>query len=98
MHLQINIMAEVLGINKEGTKVIITIRNGLLCQKTTPFVYECGSDVYAELLASHLNKKIGDAIEQVRKTEYEQGWRDKAKKKPKRNWFPSWWEHFYRND
>jgi hypothetical protein len=51
------------------------------------FNYECSDDVHAELLRVYFNKKITDRIEDVRKQEYERGYKDGRAKVAKASWF-----------
>ena len=55
-----------------------------------PLTFEAGTEWAAELLLDFINHGIEKRIENVRRLEYEAGWKDaKAKKRPKRTWFLS---------
>ena len=79
-----------ININKHGTTVKVSIETGLIASSSDVLLYwECGNDVFAELLTNQLRKKLADRIQAIRQEEYEQGWKDAKAKKRKRTWFAS---------
>ena len=64
------------------TKVTVKMEGGPL-NTTFWFNHECGNKYYAELLAAHFNKKLGDVIRRVREEEYNKGYKDGRAKRGK---------------
>jgi hypothetical protein len=78
-----------IGIKREGTKVIIPLEYGPL-NSIYPFSFDCGNEYYAELLKQHYYKKLTSLIEEVRQEEYNRGYKDGRAKRGKNTWFFSW--------
>jgi hypothetical protein len=72
-------------IKRVGTKVQIILEGGPL-EASYPFTHECGNEHYAELLAGHFINSLYKRVESIRLKEYESGYNDHKKKKPKRDW------------
>ena len=54
---------------------------------TYPMTYDCGNTYYAKLLYYHLDDLLDKRIEAIRKEEYERGFNDHKKRKPKSDFF-----------
>lgn len=48
-------------------------------------------DQFAMLLRDHLQTKMYDMLEEIRRQAYNDGWNDKQKRKPKQTWFRGSW-------
>jgi hypothetical protein len=75
-------------IKRDESTVIVDVENGPL-GSTYSFTFACNNKWYAELLRLHFTERLGSRIEEVRREEYERGWNDHKKRKPKANWFYS---------
>jgi DNA-binding NtrC family response regulator len=49
--------------------------------------WNCNSELLAELLVSHLRRRLGNKISEARQEAYAQGWKDAKAKRAKRTWF-----------
>ena len=76
-------------IERNNTYCTVKIEGGPL-GVSFPFSFQCGDAYYAELLRQHFDKKLSDRIEQVRKEEYDKGYKDGRAKRGKISWFYSW--------
>jgi hypothetical protein len=54
------------------------------------FTWQCGDDCYADLLAKHFEKLLGDKLEKIRKESYIKGFKDAKAKRAKETWFSRW--------
>jgi hypothetical protein len=76
-----------INISRTGSTIKITIDVDLYATKAIISEFECGNNLYAELLEMHLKKKLHETVYEVREEEYERGWKDAKHHKVKRNWF-----------
>lgn len=75
-------------IERYEEKVRVKIDTGLNTTSGQIWLYwNCNSEMYAELLSRHINKRLDETIQAIRKEEYERGWKDAKAKKSKANWF-----------
>jgi hypothetical protein len=74
-------------ISRDKSVVTIFIETGLSCGKGPLFTYQCSNEMQAELLEIHISRRLDDTVEAIRKMDYDAGWEDAKKKKPKRTWF-----------
>lgn len=51
--------------------------------------FNCNSELYAKLLCNQLRDQYYKTIEAFAKKNYDEGYDDKKKRKPKRDWHPS---------
>ena len=51
------------------------------------FSHDTGNEIFASLLYDKLSNTYHDQLEDIRKLEYESGWKDAKAKSKKRNWF-----------
>ena len=58
------------------------------------FQHKCDSDIEAELLFRYLKKRHGDAMEQIRKDEFFDGWRHAKAKKHGQQYFDFFLDDF----
>lgn len=75
---------------REGTKVkaSVTVSIPGYEDRSFPFTFDCGAAEYAGLLAEAMRSQLLEEIEEVRKDEYQSGWRDKsAHKGGQKQWF-----------
>ena len=74
--------------SQDGGSVVIRIEAGDL--GTLQFCRSSGSTIEAILLQRHIEHLIGEAMQEIRRTSYNRGWRDaKSKKKAKDTFFPT---------
>ena len=76
-------------ITQEDTNVRLSIESNLGCNYIVR--YNCGDVYYSRLLRDHLQAKMYNKLEAIRREAYEEGWRDKTKRKPKQTWFRGNW-------
>lgn len=77
--------------SREGTRVKIDVSASVMGYHFT-FYHELKEDYLAELMRQDYQNHLEKRIEEIRRDEYNQGWRDaKSKKIAKRTWFKSWW-------
>ena len=67
----------------ERKQVRIDIEIGLYSMPALSFWRDCASDIEAELLQKVISEKFHDRVLSVRRTEYENGWKDARAKRPK---------------
>jgi len=73
--------------SQDGGSVVIRIEAGDLGM--LQFVRASGSNIETILLQRHIEHLIGEAMQEIRRTSYNRGWRDaKSKKKVKATFFP----------
>lgn len=75
-------------ITNKGEKVVVAIDSDHL-KMTFFFYHERSAEVDARLLGEHLSNAFHKRIEEIRKVEYQQGWKDAKAKRKKREWFLS---------
>lgn len=75
-----------ISIISDDTKVIVLLENGPL-DSTYHFLFDCGDKYYASLLRQHLYNRLSTRIEEIRKEEYERGYKDGRSKRAKKSWF-----------
>lgn len=74
---------------REGSKLVITIdtsKNHTIISR-----WESGSELFAKLLLSDLMSKQWHELERIRRESYEEGYNDKKKRMPKKDYFKSGW-------
>lgn len=70
------------------TAVYLWLNSGLQLERCRyPFVFDCDSKNYAELLKLHLRKCISEAVQKIRREGYENGWKDAKAKRRKQTSF-----------
>jgi hypothetical protein len=74
-------------LTRNNKKVFINIESGLSSEPRLPFSFECSSEMAAELLYRHLDDRVIKRIEEIRKMEYESGYKAARKKERKSDWF-----------
>ncbi len=75
---------------RNGTKLQVNIESGLApTSNVYNLSWECGDECYAALLRDHLDDKLGNLLEAIRRQEYERGFNDHKKRQPKEEWFRS---------
>lgn len=77
-----------INIFRDDKLVRVTIEGGPL-NSTYHFSFDCGDKHYAELLADRFNEQLWNRVENVRKLEYNQGYKDGRSKKEKKKYFYS---------
>lgn len=81
-----------INITRKGTVVLVNITTDLcISDDRSPgakftFILEAQSAACAELLSDHLRQRLAKIIKEVRKAEYEAGWKAAKSKSKKRNW------------
>lgn len=75
-------------ITREDSEVKVNLSNGPL-DAVYAFSFTCANKWYAALLTTHFNNRLSSLIEQVRKEEYERGYKDGRQKQTKKTWFYS---------
>jgi hypothetical protein len=58
-----------------------------LGQCTYTFFWECGQEDYADLLSQNFQTSLNNRIKDIRRSEYEKGWKDAKSKRRKEDWF-----------
>lgn len=53
--------------------------------------WNAGGEAYAGFLSAAMNEQMREALRNIRKEAYEQGWKDAKAKRTKENWFGGWW-------
>lgn len=74
-------------INQNGSKVKVIINPNLYSEKVIVVYFECGDEVYSELLSLKIRNALHKELQDIRKDEYDAAWRDAKAKKAKRTWF-----------
>jgi hypothetical protein len=75
-------------ITRDGTEVVVTMETGCSTVKALSMRFDTNNQLYAELLTDQLRAKLANLVEDLRRNEYERGYRDKTKRKPKSTWMP----------
>lgn len=66
---------------REGTRVVVTLTIWITMK--FPFSFECGSEWAAHLLVVELDRRFRQQVENIRREEYDAGWRDHRKRAKK---------------
>lgn len=79
--------------SRDGTKVKASINTPIpnYDVRVFNFMWECGGEAYAGLLAAAMHREMHDKLKAIRADAYEKGWKDAKAKKTKETWFGSWW-------
>lgn len=68
--------------------VTLNIQHGVpIATWTSNFKFSTSSEFYAKLMSDNLEKELERRIKELRRNEYERGWSDAKKKKPKCDYF-----------
>ena len=75
-----------LDINREDKTVNIKITTSI----GWDFIFEhsCSDTAYAAFLSKDMKEKLWKTLSDIRREAYLEGWSDKTKRKPKKDWFP----------
>jgi hypothetical protein len=78
-----------ISFTRDETRVRAEINTGTSVAASQLWLYwECGKELFADLLTAQLQKKLYEAIKAARRDAYNEGWRDKASRKTaKETWF-----------
>lgn len=75
-------------ISRHNCSVKVTIETGLYNSSSEVYLYfECGNQMFADLLTQKLGNELSKNIQAIRQEEYEKGWKDAKAKKAKTKWF-----------
>lgn len=74
---------------RNGNTVYVTVETGLSTDPKISFRFDASSSLCAELLHEKLWIRFMEMVENVRKEEYNAGWRDKTKRLAKCQYFYS---------
>jgi hypothetical protein len=76
-------------IKRSGSNLMIEVGTNLGVRY--PLYYQCNDEQYAMLLRDHMQIKMANKLEEIRREAYEQGWNDHKKRKTKATWFKGFW-------
>lgn len=82
-------------LKRDGTKLVLVLEDGMPNVEggALRFDWEAGREVLSAALLLQVQRHVDNTIEEVRRLEYEAGWKDarartrNGKRKPKRTWF-----------
>lgn len=80
-------------IRREGTKLVVLVEHGLSIADVGPLKleFETGREIFAEALVRQVQDFTETRYAEIRRLEYETGWKDGRKRgdkrRPKRTWF-----------
>lgn len=75
-------------IVRNGSRVQVEINTELPIQaNVVAFYVDRGNEFDAALLDKHLNDLMAAKMRDIRREEYERGWKDRGSKKTKANWW-----------
>lgn len=72
---------------RDGKRVQATVETGLNSNPTITMSFECSSEMCAEMLAHRLRERLGNTVEAIRQSEYEDGYKAGRSKVAKRKYF-----------
>jgi hypothetical protein len=77
-----------INIHAEGKKLKVSISYKYpVSNWQTTFSIDESSELHSKLMAENLNNHLRETIEEIRRQEYEEGWKDAKSKKKKKIWF-----------
>ncbi len=71
---------------QEGAHVLVCVGRGA-GRASLYFVHECDLEGTAQLLRDDLDKRLDDTVREMRRAEYESGWKDARLGRRKRDYF-----------
>jgi hypothetical protein len=76
-------------INREGRRVLaeITIYVPMLGKKCLVFPFECETEIYAALLQNVIGRMLVEAMQDIRRNAYSEGYKAGRAKAAKETWF-----------
>ena len=77
-------------IDRAGSELRLKLspKRGILAKWFFTLTWECGNDeTYASLLVAEMQKQLGNLVQDIRRKEYEAGYKDGRAKRGKRGWF-----------
>jgi hypothetical protein len=80
-------------ISQDGAHLLVTL-TGEYPISGTRFTlrWDAGSSWAANLLRYHMDKRMGEQLEALRREAYERGWKDAKAHRTKATWFSSAWK------
>lgn len=78
-----------ISFRRDGSEVVVEVESdSTVNSRFFRFKIAFGNELYADLLTRNFQHKFETLIEDVRREEYERGWKHAKAKKARTSWFP----------
>lgn len=76
---------------RDGTSLKLQVEaKTYIAKRWYSFSWQCTDEIYADLLVKNFQEHLSNRLQGIRRSAYEEGWKDAKAKKKKETWFAGW--------